>query len=110
PPGVARRRPGELSGGELQRAALARALLAEPDVLICDEITSGLDTLTQAVVLGHLRRLARARGLTLVVISHDPGVVATLADQVAVVAGGRLTGHPTRPLPASTIPAQEPAP
>lgn len=93
PPGTARRRPGELSGGELQRAALARALLAEPNVLICDEITSGLDTLTQATVLDHLRRLARRRGLTLVVISHDLGVVARLADHVAVVADGRLADH-----------------
>ncbi|NUR90829.1 MAG: ATP-binding cassette domain-containing protein, partial [Nonomuraea sp.] len=104
PQDTARRRPGGLSGGELQRAALARALLAEPDVLICDEITSGLDALTQDVVLGHLRSLARERRLTLVVISHDPGVVATLADHVAVVAGGRLTAHPLTPS------AQEAAP
>jgi peptide/nickel transport system ATP-binding protein len=93
PSGTARRRPGDLSGGELQRAALARALLAEPDVLICDEITSGLDTLTQATVLHHLQRLARRRRLTLVVISHDLGVVAQLADHVAVLADGRLAGY-----------------
>jgi peptide/nickel transport system ATP-binding protein len=93
PSGAARRRPSELSGGELQRAALARALLAEPDVLICDEITSGLDTLTQATVLRHLQRLARRRRLTLVVISHDLGVVAQLADHVAVLADGRLVEY-----------------
>jgi peptide/nickel transport system ATP-binding protein len=93
PSGTARRRPGDLSGGELQRAALARALLAEPAVLICDEITSGLDTLTQATVLHHLQRLARRRRLTLVVISHDLGVVAQLADHVAVLADGRLVEY-----------------
>ncbi|MGN9783956.1 ABC transporter ATP-binding protein [Nonomuraea sp. ZG12] len=109
PPGTARRRPGELSGGELQRAALARALLAEPDVLICDEITSGLDTLTQATVLRHLQRLAARRRLTLVVISHDLGVVAGLADHVAVVADGRLVEYGPATHVLTTL-EQEPTP
>lgn len=97
-PAAAARRPGGLSGGELQRAALARALLASPDVLICDEITSGLDTVTQAGVLDLLDGLRRALGLTLVLISHDMGVVARLADHVVILSAGRIaeeggTGH-----------------
>jgi peptide/nickel transport system ATP-binding protein len=75
------RRPKTLSGGEIQRAALARAVLARPDVLICDEITSGLDPLTQAEVLDLLTTL----DLTLIVITHDPTVVARIADRVVVI-------------------------
>ncbi|MEV4456209.1 ATP-binding cassette domain-containing protein [Microbispora sp. NPDC049633] len=86
---TARRRPGALSGGELQRAALARALLAHPDVLICDEITSSLDPVTQSEVLDLLTGL----DLTLIVISHDLPVAARIADRVAVVHEGRLVEH-----------------
>jgi peptide/nickel transport system ATP-binding protein len=83
------RRPAGLSGGELQRAALVRALLARPDVLVCDEITSGLDTLTQAGLLDQLAALT----CTLVLISHDLAVVARLADRVAVLHQGDLVEH-----------------
>jgi peptide/nickel transport system ATP-binding protein len=86
---MAQRRPHGLSGGELQRAALVRALLAEPDVLVCDEITSGLDTLTQAGVLDQLADLPCA----LVVISHDLGVVARLADRIVVLDKGSVVEH-----------------
>ncbi|GAA1828489.1 ABC transporter ATP-binding protein [Actinomadura chokoriensis] len=86
---LARRRPHHLSGGELQRAALARALLARPRVLICDEITSGLDTLTQATILDLLTDL----DLTLLFISHDLGVVARIADTIAVIDQGRIVEH-----------------
>lgn len=85
-----RRRPGSLSGGELRRAALARALLAEPEVLICDEITAGLDTLIQAEILDLLAELRRRRGLTLLLISHDAAVVTRLADRIAVVHESRI--------------------
>ncbi|WP_447006791.1 ABC transporter ATP-binding protein [Saccharothrix isguenensis] len=97
------RRPAELSGGELQRAALVRALLARPDVLVCDEITSGLDTLTQARLLDQLAALPCA----LVLISHDLAVVARLADRVAVLhrgdvveqgAAGDVLGSPAHPV------------
>ncbi len=88
--GTVRRRPASLSGGELRRAALARALLAEPDVLICDEITAGLDTLTQAEILDQLAELRRGYGLTLLLISHDAAVVTRLADQIAVIHNGRV--------------------
>ncbi|MEV4173288.1 ATP-binding cassette domain-containing protein [Nonomuraea sp. NPDC049709] len=87
---TAGRRPAALSGGELQRAALARALLAEPKVLICDEITSGLDTLVQAAILDLLDELRRDLGLTLLLISHDMDVVARLADRVVELDGGRV--------------------
>ncbi|MEV4360082.1 ATP-binding cassette domain-containing protein [Nonomuraea sp. NPDC049625] len=86
---TAQRRPDGLSGGELQRAALARALLAHPDVLICDEITSGLDPITQAEVLNLLTGL----DLTLIVISHDLPLAARIADRVAVIHEGRLIEH-----------------
>ncbi|MGN9843134.1 ABC transporter ATP-binding protein [Nonomuraea sp. H19] len=92
---TAGRRPAALSGGELQRAALARALLAEPKVLICDEITSGLDTLVQAAILDLLDELRRDLGLTLLLISHDPDVVARLADRVLALDHGRLTSEET---------------
>ncbi|YCK39125.1 ABC transporter ATP-binding protein [Actinomadura sp. ATCC 39365] len=86
---TARRRPHALSGGQLQRAALARALLARPDILICDEITSGLDPVTQAEVLD----LLTALDVTLIVISHDLSLAARIADRVAVIHDGRLIAH-----------------
>ncbi|MCP2257366.1 peptide/nickel transport system ATP-binding protein [Streptoalloteichus tenebrarius] len=86
----ARRVPHGLSGGELQRAALARALLARPRVLLCDEITSGLDTLTQHGILDLLAALRAESAGTLVLISHDMGVVARLADHVVVLDAGRV--------------------
>ncbi|MEW2072184.1 ATP-binding cassette domain-containing protein [Streptomyces sp. NPDC013433] len=90
PEELAHRHPGRLSGGELQRAALARALLARPRVLICDEITSGLDTLTRRGILDVLTALVRDRGnLSLVLITHDLDTAA-LAHRVAVLDAGEL--------------------
>ncbi|MFE9185385.1 ATP-binding cassette domain-containing protein [Micromonospora haikouensis] len=87
---VVARRPDRLSGGELQRAALARALLAEPRVVICDEITSGLDNVSRDRIVALVDRLRRAHGLALVVISHDRDVVARLADHVVVLDSGQV--------------------
>ncbi|MFE5867265.1 ABC transporter ATP-binding protein [Streptomyces roseifaciens] len=84
------RRPGELSGGELQRAALARALLARPRVLICDEVTSGLDAVTRRGILGLLTALVREPGGPgLVLITHDTATAA-VAGRTVVVEAGRV--------------------
>jgi peptide/nickel transport system ATP-binding protein len=90
PEDLVRRRPGQLSGGELQRAALARALLARPRVLICDEITSGLDPITRRSILGILTSLLDDRDdLSLVLITHDLDTAA-LAHRIAVLDAGEL--------------------
>ncbi|WP_059010401.1 ABC transporter ATP-binding protein [Streptomyces specialis] len=86
--GTADRPPGGLSGGELQRAALARALLARPRVLLCDEITSGLDPVTQQGVRTLLAGLKERTSLVL--ITHDLAVAASLADRIAVLDEGRV--------------------
>jgi peptide/nickel transport system ATP-binding protein len=86
---TAARPPSRLSGGELQRAALARAVLANPDVLICDEITTALDDHGTALVLDLLGEL-RARGTALLWIGHDLRLVAAVADEVVVLDSGRV--------------------
>ncbi|MEU2391321.1 ATP-binding cassette domain-containing protein [Streptomyces sp. NPDC007369] len=87
---LTRRRPGALSGGELQRAALVRALLAEPRVLVCDEITSGLDAATRDAAIAHLAGRRERDGLSLVFITHDRAAAEALADRTAVLDAGRL--------------------
>ncbi|MFG2957950.1 ABC transporter ATP-binding protein [Streptomyces sp. NPDC048291] len=90
PRSFASRYPHELSGGQRQRVAIARALAAEPDILICDEITSALDPATGAAVMDLLHQLRQDRSLTLVVISHDLTLVRERTDTITVLASGRV--------------------
>lgn len=90
-PTLAARRPRELSGGQRQRATIARALLLEPRLLLLDEPTSALDVSVQAGVLNLLERLRRDRGMTMVLVSHDPGVVAHLCDRAVGLKAGQWT-------------------
>ena len=90
PPAFADRYPHELSGGQRQRVAIARALAADPDVLICDEVTSALDTATAEAIMDLLARLREERGTALVLISHDLPLIAERTDTVTVLDGGRV--------------------
>ena len=89
-PVLARRRPHELSGGEQQRAAIARALAAEPEVLVCDEITTALDTIVQSQIVDLLQQIQRDTGISLVFITHDLALAHEFAHRVGVLSEGKL--------------------
>ena len=82
--------PGAVSGGQAQRIAIARALAAEPDILVLDEPTSALDVSTQAMLLNLLKDLAAQTRLSYILISHDFAVVSYMADRIAVLNAGRV--------------------
>jgi peptide/nickel transport system ATP-binding protein len=82
--------PRNLSGGECQRAALARALIVRPRLLVCDEVTSSLDISVQAGMIAQLRRLQEEHGLAMLFITHDIALAAAVSDRVIVLHHGRI--------------------
>ena len=114
------RRPSELSGGQKQRINLARALAAEPKLILCDEITSALDAVVAAAIIELLKELQRELGLSYIFISHDLSTVTAICDEIAVMyAGekieeatpatfGQAGGHPYCRLLLSSSPKLDP--
>ena len=84
------RLPSEMSGGQKQRICIARALAAEPEVIICDEVTSALDQIVQEGILKLLLRLQKELGITYLFITHDIATVRAISDEIVVMFQGRV--------------------
>ncbi|WP_407051516.1 ABC transporter ATP-binding protein [Methyloraptor flagellatus] len=120
PRALKHRRPPELSGGQKQRVNLARALAADPKLILCDEITSALDTVVAAAIIDLLKELQRELGLSYIFISHDLPTVQAICDEVAVMYAGEkieqlepsivgsAAGHPYSRLLMSSVPKLDP--
>jgi peptide/nickel transport system ATP-binding protein len=89
-PAVLKYQASRLSGGERQRVAIARALAAEPDVLVCDEITSALDVSVQGSIVALLESLRVSRGISMLFVTHNLALVRSIADRVQILNGGRV--------------------
>lgn len=112
--------PSELSGGQKQRVAIARAIAADPDLFICDEVTSALDQLVQEQILKLILRLQQDMGKTYLFITHDIATVNAIADQVVVMRRGRIVeqgqraevlksaGHPYTRALLTSVPQMDP--
>ena len=85
---LAKRYPHEVSGGQCQRAAIARALAVEPKVLICDEATSSLDVTIQKQVVEEMLLVRRTFGTSIVLVTHNLGVIGAMADRILVLKDG----------------------
>ncbi len=106
PASVANRVPSELSGGQKQRANLARALAAKPDLILCDEVTSALDTVVAAAILELLAELRRELQVSYMFISHDISTVRAICDDIVVLYAGRMVAN--RPREAMMAPPYHP--
>ena len=89
-PDLIERYPGQLSGGQKQRVCIARALAAEPELIICDEVTSALDPLVADAILDVLMKLQNQLGVSYIFITHDMGMVRAIADDVVVLRYGKI--------------------
>jgi len=89
-PAVLKYQASRLSGGERQRVAIARALAAEPDVLVCDEITSALDVSVQGSIVSLLESLRESRGISMLFVTHNLALVRSIADRVQILNAGRV--------------------
>jgi peptide/nickel transport system ATP-binding protein len=90
PGSYANKYPDQLSGGERQRVAIARALVSNPQVLVCDEVTSALDVLVQAAIVDLLGDLRKQLGLAMLFVTHNLPLVRSIADEVAVMSEGKI--------------------
>ncbi|MFJ3056314.1 ABC transporter ATP-binding protein [Herbaspirillum sp. NPDC087042] len=106
PASVIDRLPGELSGGQKQRVNLARALAAKPDLILCDEVTSALDTVVAAAILELLAELRRELQVSYMFISHDISTVRAICDDIVVLYAGRMVAN--RPREAMMAPPYHP--